>query len=85
MIHNEHELEVMKERLTKMERMLEERIIREKGSLEEGDFISNDTLCRQVSNREPQLKNFASQHDVVVFVSGKKSSNGKDPKKGGRQ
>src|SRR6185436_509313 len=61
----------------KMERMLEERIIREKGSLEEGDFISNDTLCRQVSNREPQLKKFSEQHDAIVFVSGKKSSNGK--------
>lgn len=61
----------------KMERMLEARIIKEKGSLEEGDFISNDTLCRQVSNREPQLRKFSLQHDVIVFVSGKKSSNGK--------
>ncbi|MFI5218363.1 MAG: 4-hydroxy-3-methylbut-2-enyl diphosphate reductase [Bacteroidia bacterium] len=61
----------------KMERMLEERVIREKGSLEEGDFISNDTLCRQVSNREPLIRRFAVQHDAVVFVSGKKSSNGK--------
>lgn len=45
-----------------------------------GDEIvleSNDTLCRQVSNREPQLKEFAANHDVIVFVSGKKSSNGK--------
>lgn len=37
----------------------------------------NDTICRQVSNREPQLQKFAAQHDVIVFVSGKKSSNGK--------
>lgn len=45
-----------------------------------GDDIlleSNDTLCRQVSNREPQLREFAANHDVIVFVSGKKSSNGK--------
>jgi 4-hydroxy-3-methylbut-2-enyl diphosphate reductase len=41
------------------------------------NFEANDTLCRQVSNREPQLKIFAKQHDVVVFVSGTKSSNGK--------
>ncbi|MEO5571209.1 MAG: 4-hydroxy-3-methylbut-2-enyl diphosphate reductase [Bacteroidia bacterium] len=61
----------------KMERMLEERVIKEKGSLEEGDFISNDTLCRQVSNREPQLRQFSREHDVIIFVSGKKSSNGK--------
>lgn len=38
---------------------------------------ANDTICRQVSNREPQLKKFAAHHDVIIFVSGKKSSNGK--------
>lgn len=37
---------------------------------------SNDTLCRQVSNREPQLREFAAAHDVILFVAGKKSSNG---------
>lgn len=61
----------------KMEQMIQERILKEKGSLEEGDFISNDTLCRQVSNREPRLRKFSSAHDVIIFVSGKKSSNGK--------
>ena len=40
-------------------------------------FVVHDTLCRQVSGREPQLKTFASENDVVVFVSGTKSSNGK--------
>jgi 4-hydroxy-3-methylbut-2-enyl diphosphate reductase len=40
-------------------------------------YIVHDTLCRQVSGREPQLKQFARDNDVVVFVSGKKSSNGK--------
>jgi 4-hydroxy-3-methylbut-2-enyl diphosphate reductase len=40
-------------------------------------FIVNDTLCRQVSGREPQLKEFAKNNDVIIFVSGKKSSNGK--------
>lgn len=35
-----------------------------------------DTICRQVSNRAPHLKKFASKHDVIIFVSGKKSSNG---------
>ena len=40
-------------------------------------FHVNDTICRQVSNREPQLKEFARLHDVVIFVSGSKSSNGK--------
>ena len=40
-------------------------------------YIVHDTLCRQVSGREPQLKQFARDNDVIVFVSGKKSSNGK--------
>jgi len=61
----------------KMERLIQERFLAHKGSLEEGDFISNDTLCRQVSNREPQLKKFSAANDVIIFVSGKKSSNGK--------
>ncbi len=40
-------------------------------------FDANDSICRQVSNREPQLEKFSKEHDVVIFVSGKKSSNGK--------
>jgi 4-hydroxy-3-methylbut-2-enyl diphosphate reductase len=40
-------------------------------------YIVHDTLCRQVSGREPQLKQFSIENDVVVFVSGQKSSNGK--------
>lgn len=36
----------------------------------------NDTLCRQVSNRDIQLREFATKYDIIVFVSGKKSSNG---------
>ncbi|MDR1171056.1 MAG: 4-hydroxy-3-methylbut-2-enyl diphosphate reductase [Bacteroidales bacterium] len=40
-------------------------------------FQVNDTICRQVSNREPHLVEFARRHDVVIFVSGSKSSNGK--------
>lgn len=40
-------------------------------------FDANDSICRQVSNREPQLQRFSSEMDVVLFVSGKKSSNGK--------
>lgn len=36
----------------------------------------NDTVCRQVSNRVPRLEKFTADHEVIVFVSGKKSSNG---------
>lgn len=37
----------------------------------------SDTICRQVANRIPNITNFAQQNDIVIFVSGKKSSNGK--------
>ena len=37
----------------------------------------NDTICRQVAFRHDQLQIFASSHDVVIFVAGKESSNGK--------
>ena len=56
---------------------IEEKIKATKGVLNEVDFNANDSICRQVSNREPQLKHFASEKDVIIFVSGKKSSNGK--------
>lgn len=38
---------------------------------------SNDTICRQVSNRDRELREFAAKFDQIVFVSGTKSSNGK--------
>jgi len=41
------------------------------------EFKMNDTICRQVSNRDVQLRTFATEHDIILFVSGKKSSNGK--------
>ncbi|GHB47879.1 4-hydroxy-3-methylbut-2-enyl diphosphate reductase [Mongoliitalea lutea] len=56
---------------------IEERIKSVKGEFTELDFNANDSICRQVSNREPQLSKFAADNDVIVFVSGKKSSNGK--------
>jgi 4-hydroxy-3-methylbut-2-enyl diphosphate reductase len=41
------------------------------------NLIINNTICGQVSNREPQLKAFARKHDTIIFVSGRESSNGK--------
>lgn len=38
---------------------------------------TNDTICRQVSNRDKELRDFAQNFDIIVFVSGTKSSNGK--------
>ena len=40
-------------------------------------FESFDTICRSVANRIPKIKEFARRHDAVIFVCGKKSSNGK--------
>ena len=40
-------------------------------------YIVKDTICRNVSNREPYLREFAARFDLVLFVSGVKSSNGK--------
>ena len=55
-------------------------IIAERVRLADGEnvkYIVHDTLCRQVSGREPQLKHFSKENDVIIFVSGQKSSNGK--------
>lgn len=41
------------------------------------DFHAKDTICGQVSGRDKKLKQFARENDVVVFVAGRKSSNGK--------
>lgn len=41
------------------------------------EFNYYDTICRQVANRVGQLRDFAAAHDVVLFVAGAKSSNGK--------
>jgi len=61
-------------------RMLKEKI-REfvVGTFEESaiDFHAKDTICGQVSGRDAKLRSFASQNDVMIFVAGRSSSNGK--------
>lgn len=49
-------------------------LLKEKGG---NRVVVHDTICRKVANRIPQLRDFAGLHDVVIFVSGEKSSNGK--------
>jgi 4-hydroxy-3-methylbut-2-enyl diphosphate reductase len=52
--------------------------MRERGAIDPfQNFIVNNTVCSQVSNREPHLEAFAREHDVIIFVSGKESSNGR--------
>lgn len=36
-----------------------------------------DSICRQVSNRVPNIQEFAKKHDLIIFIAGEKSSNGK--------
>ena len=40
-------------------------------------FMSFDTICRSVANRMPNISQFATRHDLILFVCGRKSSNGK--------
>ena len=43
----------------------------------EATFEYHDTICRQVANRMPNIRQFAANHDLIFFVCGRKSSNGK--------
>ena len=54
-------------------------LIKQKATQEQssGKSVINNTLCGHVSGREPNLKEFAKKYDVIIFVSGKNSSNGK--------
>jgi 4-hydroxy-3-methylbut-2-enyl diphosphate reductase len=49
------------------------------GSIEDEaiDFHAKDTICGQVSGRDKKLREFAKTNDVVIFVAGRHSSNGK--------
>jgi 4-hydroxy-3-methylbut-2-enyl diphosphate reductase len=44
---------------------------------EDNKFEYSDTICRQVANRIPNITTFAQENEIVIFVSGKKSSNGR--------
>ena len=44
---------------------------------EEGEVEVNNTICRHISHRETGLRDFAREHDLIVFVAGKHSSNGR--------
>lgn len=60
-----------------MKSKIEEKYNLNPGVKTEETFEAHDSICRQVSNREPWMRAFSQEHDVIVFVSGKKSSNGK--------
>jgi len=56
---------------------IEERIAKEGSEELYDEFKANDSICRQVSNREPNMEKFSQKHDVIIFVAGRKSSNGR--------
>ena len=56
---------------------LEQAIADRMQGMEDNDFKSTNSICKQVSKRVPSLTEFTKQYDVVIFVSGKSSSNGK--------
>ena len=61
-----------------MKKLIEDRAYKSMEKEVTDEFlVTNDTVCRQVSNREPHLRKFAVEYDILLFVSGKKSSNGK--------
>jgi len=54
------------------------KMMKDQGVLDPDQFFHiNNTVCGQVSNREPNLRAFAREHETIIFVSGKESSNGK--------
>jgi 4-hydroxy-3-methylbut-2-enyl diphosphate reductase len=57
--------------------LIYENIRRQNNGDSENLLFFYNTVCGQVSNREPHLKGFARKHDIIIFVSGRESSNGK--------
>lgn len=55
---------------------IRKRMIQTRGN-DQIQFTAYDTICGQVSNRETGLKEFVRNHDIILFISGKESSNGK--------
>lgn len=65
-----------KEEYAHLVKHIEAGIIAHYGELPEGHFVAYDTICNRVANRALQLEQFAKEVDVLLFVSGKGSSNG---------
>ena len=65
-----------REEYSQLVKNIEDGVRRQYGSLPEGHFVAYDTICSRVANRALQLEQFAKEVDVVLFVSGRGSSNG---------
>lgn len=58
-------------------KVIQEEIARRASLASNDDIVCYDTICRRVANREADLTEFAKKYETIIFVSGKKSSNGK--------
>lgn len=65
------------ERYARISEYIKEKIVANGYTDIDARFRMFNTICRQVSNREPYLKEFAAKHDIIIFVGGRESSNGK--------
>jgi len=65
------------ESFKEVERAMEDHLKKHSGEKEFVPFRSDCTICGQMKKRKPGLSDFARRHDVMIFVSGKNSSNGK--------
>ena len=72
-----HDIQLFSQTTTSLEGFREIVSYIESNMQEGAHFHYFDTICRQVANRIPNIVEFASKHDVILFVCGKKSSNGK--------
>jgi 4-hydroxy-3-methylbut-2-enyl diphosphate reductase len=45
--------------------------------MQNSSFFFQDSVCKQVANRDKEIRNFCKNKDIIIFISGKKSSNGK--------
>ena len=65
------------EQFKEVERALKDYLRNASGKIKQADFKSDCTICGQMKKRKPGLTRFARKYDVMLFVSGKNSSNGK--------
>lgn len=65
------------ERFKEVERALKDYLRKHSGEIKRSHFRSDCTICGQMKKRKPGLSRFARKYDVMLFVSGKNSSNGK--------
>ena len=72
----EYAVEQTGQQFSRMFAQMDDSYMRERAA-DPSRVVVHDTICRQVSNRNPHLQQFARRFDAIVFVCGRKSSNGK--------